>query len=606
MRLFLFLFFLCISCSGFTQSPIHYQVSLDDIQHHELRISVEFPTLQDKVLQVRMPSASPGRYAVHNFAKNVYDVAAFNEKNEPLSIYRAEPNEWQVAGHNGYVRFEYTLFANHGDGTYSGVDNRKLHLNMPATFVRGIGMEKQPIQLTFDLTTRPDWKVATQLPAVTTPESRPVASFSAPNYYYFYDSPTMVGDIKFRRWSSASNDKKYTIEIAMLHEGTEVELDDYAAWTKQIVEEQKAIYGGLPDFDYGRYTFLLTYNPYVFGDGMEHRNSTICSSKGNLEENAKSLIGTVSHEFFHCWNVERIRPQSLEPFDFDRANLSGELWFAEGFTSYYDDLVLKRTGIYSLEDYAKGITGTLNYVINNPGRAHRNPIEMSHQAPFVDAATANDANNYGNTFVSYYPYGAVVGMVLDLQMRSTFKDKSLDDLMQYMWEHYGKSEIPYTVATIEAALVEVTQDQAFAKSFFQKYIYDSELPEMTDLLKKFGLEMRLKYPEQADLVRLKVEEEEQKVTVAGNIKENHSFYAAGVNQGDRLLGIGKIEIQSVENYKTAVAALQIGKSYTVRYVQNGVEEEGRFTVLVDPQFEVIVPEKKQRREVLERQRAWLK
>lgn len=598
--------FIFLSTFLFAQTPIRYHVNLDNIQHHELRIGVEFFNLQERVLEVRMPSASPGRYAEHNFAKNVYDVAAFGEMGKELVVYRANPNQWEVVGHEGYVRFEYTLFGNHGDGTYTGIDNRKLHLNMPATFVRGVGMEKQPIELKFDLSNRSNWQVATQLEEVSTPEAKPVRVFMAPNYYYFYDSPTFVGDIKFRRWSSASNGQEYTIEIAMLHEGTDQELDDYTEWTKQIVEEQKLIYGSLPDFDYGRYTFLLTYNPYVFGDGMEHRNSTICSSKGNLKDNAKQIIGTVSHEFFHCWNVERIRPQSLEPFDFDRANMSDELWFAEGFTSYYDDLILKRAGIYSLEDYAKGITGTLNYVYNSSGRAHRTPIEMSHQAPFVDAATANDENNYENNFVSYYPYGAVIGMVLDLQLRSMFDNISLDNLMVYMWENYGKEEIPYTVPAIQEALANVCGDASFAADFFKKYIHGSDLPELQPLLAEFGLEVALKNPNQSDLSFLNLEFSDEGVLIKGSIKENASLYAAGVNTGDKLLTINGKSFENQEAYDDIIKDLIIGKTYKVAYEQNGMKEEGMFLVKQDMAFVVSVPSKKLNKKTVKKRKAWLK
>ncbi len=143
---------------------------------------------------------------------------------------------------------------------------------------------------------------------------------------------------------------------------------------------------------------------------MEHRNSTIVTSTRSLADGADRNIGTVSHEFFHCWNVERIRPQSLEPFNFEDANMSGELWFAEGFTSYYDDLTLTRAGLIAQEDYIKGLTGTFNYVWNSPGRQFFNPIEMSYQAPFVDAARSVDDINRDNTFISYYSYGSMLGL----------------------------------------------------------------------------------------------------------------------------------------------------------------------------------------------------
>src|SRR5690606_937025 len=179
----------------------------------------------------------------------------------------------------------------------------------------------------------------------------------------------------------------------------------------------------------------------------------------------------ISHEFFHIWNVERIRPASLEPFDFEEANMSGELWFAEGFTSYYTPLTLARAGIISQEDYISSLAGALNYVINSPGRDFFNPIEMSYQAPFVDAARSVDPVNRDNTFVSYYTYGSVLGLALDLSLR--MEGKTLDDFYKLMWKKYGKTEIPYSNRDIKATLAEYA-GAAFAEEFFNNYIFDSQ------------------------------------------------------------------------------------------------------------------------------------
>ena len=348
---------------------IRYSVDISNAQRHELDISVTFPAVPPGVFTIKMPQASPGRYAQHNFAKNVYDLQAYSSTGDTLAVHPAGIAEWQIAGHDGAVRLEYTLFANDGDGTYSGVDDRKLHLNMPATFLYGEGLNDRPILIDFGNGQRRDeWEVASQLVPVNG-EDRFRA---APNYYYFYDSPTLVGEMMRTDWTVTNpNGETQTIELAMMHEGSQEAFDEYVEWAKAIVLEQQKIFGELPRFDFGRYTFLCSYNPYISGDGMEHRNSTICSAPFGLEDRAKRLIGTLSHEFFHCWNVERIRPASLEPFEFDHANRSGELWFAEGFTSYFDDLVLTRAGIITPEEYADNLTGQLNYVLNSPGRDHR-------------------------------------------------------------------------------------------------------------------------------------------------------------------------------------------------------------------------------------------
>lgn len=585
--------------SVMAQMPIRYELSLDDIEHHELNIAVKFPAVPQQVLQVRMPRASPGRYAVHNFAKNVYDVRAFDATGNELRIYRANPHQWEVSGHDGYVEFRYTLYGNHGDGTYTGIDNRKLHMNMPATFVYGVDMQDRPVELHLDLSDHPGWEVATQL------QPLPGGGYGAPDYYYFYDSPTMVGEIDFRRWTSTSGSRNYNIEIAMMHEGTDKELDDYTEWVKMVVEEQKAVFGELPDFDFGRYTFLCSYNPWIYGDGMEHRNSTVCSSRGNLADNAGGLIGTISHEFFHAWNVERIRPQSLEPFDFDRANMSEALWFAEGFTSYYDDLILCRAGIRTPEEYAQGLTGLLNYVLNFPGREHRSPVQMSYNAPFVDAATAIDENNFANTFISYYSYGAVLGLTLDLTMRTRYEGVTLDDFMGRVWQEYGKTEVPYRLPDLERLLGEVTDDRAFAKSFFRESIYGSALPDLAKLLDAVGITMQLARPGQAGFHGLELEYSPEGAVVTRDVLENNPLYEAGLTIGSRLLTIDGKRIDSAEAFQNITQELEIGKEYTVTFIQNGIEKSGAFTASQDPALEVMLDESASQPQQ-ERRKAWLK
>lgn len=597
----LILFSLFVTCSS-AQVPIQYHLNLDDIGQHELNITVEFPSVPLGALQVRMPRASPGRYAVHNFAKNVYDVKAIDAAGKELSLNKISPQEWEITGHHGYVQFKYTLFGNYGDGTYTGIDNRKLHMNMPATFVYGVDMDKRPVELCIDLSQHKDWQVATQLEKVESD------CYRAPNYYYFFDSPTMVGDIDFRRFTSSSNGKDYTIEVAMMHEGTDKELDDYVEWVQQVVEAQKAVYGELPDFDYGRYTFLTSYNPWINGDGMEHRNSTVCSSKGNLERNARQLIGTISHEFFHAWNVERLRPKSLEPFNFDDANLCGELWFAEGFTSYYDDLILCRAGILNTDQYARGLTGTLNYVYNSPGRQYRNPIEMSYNAPFVDDATANDETNFANNFISYYSYGAVLGLCLDLSIRKDYEGKSLDDVMKHLWQTHGKTEVPYEIPDLQAAVATVTGDQAFAESFFQQYIYDSQLPDIAELLHHFGLTIKPR-PDDKVALRVSMDYNDGEVSIKGNVPHGSALHKAGCVKGDVIKSINGKSITNQDELEAVTEGLQVGKDYPIQFMQNGIETNGTFTAQADPRFGVMSAEEagaRMSKELGLRRKAWLK
>jgi len=350
-----------------------YQISFSNAVHHEAKIKVTFPEIKTQKLSVRMSRTSPGRYALHEFAKNVYDFKAFNSAGAALEVDREDPYSWTVKNTDGTITIEYTLFANRADGTYSQIDASHAHLNIPATFIYSEELKDRDIELQVDLKDKPSWKVATQL------ENTAMNTFRAPNLYYFMDSPIEISDHQTRSFQHDGQ----KIEFVLHHQGTEVQLDQYFEQVKAIVRQQAAVFGELPDYDYGRYTFLACYMPNASGDGMEHRNSTILTDTDALDQGGmKGNIGTVAHEFFHGWNVERIRPEDLEPFSFSEVNMSRNLWFAEGFTSYYTGLILHRAGITSEKEYIEGLSGTFNYVWNSPATQYFNPMEMSMQAPF--------------------------------------------------------------------------------------------------------------------------------------------------------------------------------------------------------------------------------
>lgn len=596
---------ICFSCqnSSVSEKPSDgtTKISLDlgNIQHHELIISISINNINSDTLFLRMPQSSPGRYAIHQFAKNVYSEKATDEAGNSLPFVKTDVSEWAVWGHPGNVVFTYTLFGNYGDGTYVGIDNKKLHMNMPGTFMYPVGLDKRPIELTVDLSDHPDWTVATQLEKVND------NTFTSPDYYYFYDSPTVVGKIDYRSWKVNSENNEYTIRIAMMHEGTDEELDSYTEWVKKVVSEEEQVYGSFPKYDFGEYTFLAMYNPWVYGDGMEHRNSTMCVSQGNLAENANRLIGTIAHEYFHCWNVERIRPKTLEPFNFDKPNMSGELWFAEGFTNYYGPLLLTRAGIMDTASYIRRLAFPLNAVIYGPGRKYRGPVGMSQNAPFVDAATAVDETNFSNTFISYYTYGSAVATVLDQIIRTKFPGKTLDDVMKYMWENYGKPEVPYTNANIKNALASVTGDQQFSDEFFDKYIFGHDFPDVTSLFNDLGIEVQLANPDKAGFPRLRLNYSNQGATIASALLETNPLYDAGLNQGDLIETIDGKEIRSADDFNIDWV---VGQEYTVTYLQRGEEKTGSFTPKQDPTIKLVYVEDDGRQptsEQLAKRKAWL-
>lgn len=574
-----------------------YSISFENAVHHEANVSATFPDIASDTLTLRMSRTSPGRYALHEFAKNVYNFKAKDNKGNSLQVSRTNPYEWKVSGHDGTIVISYTLFANRGDGTYSQIDESHAHLNIPATFMYTPILNERKIEVDFKTRDDLNWKIATQLPHVKD------NIYSAQNLYYFMDSPTELSNHKTREF----NVDGQKIKLALHDPGTEEEADTYFEKIKKVVLEEKEVFGALPSFDYGSYTFLACYVPNASGDGMEHRNSTILTStrtlaNGGLEGN----IGTVSHEFFHSWNVERIRPKSLEPFNFEKANMSGELWFAEGFTSYYTNLILCRAGLITPEKYVEGLTGTFNYVWNSPARQFFNPIEMSYQAPFVDASTSVDPVNRENTFISYYSYGSVLGLALDLSLRE--KDLNLDDFMKLVWNTYGITENSYSIENLNETL-NIYAGDTFGNNFFNRFIHKSEMPSYTDLFKTVGVSLS-QNTEAAYIGAAVSITDDLNGKIQSNTRIGSPAYIAGLDKDDIITSINNKPFPNGIQFNTFIKdEFKPKDTLSITFLREGIERKTEVTLTSDPNYAINLIEKNNKtpsKKVLKARQAWLK
>ncbi|MCB9398798.1 MAG: M61 family metallopeptidase [Acidobacteria bacterium] len=570
----------------FAGQPVTYVLKFDNRVHHEAEIDAHFRDVLAGPFRIQMSRSSPGRYALHEFAKNIYNVSITDEDDKPLPFSRPDAHSWLVSAHSGTVHFHYTLFGNQPDGTYSGINANFILLNPPSALVWGIGLENRSHELELDLPD--DWTCATQLNGKD-------SNWTAPNQYYLMDSPILLGPIQWFSWSQGTPEQ--TIRLALLEPGSPEEAKAYQQVCQAITAEAQGIFGELPNYDFGSYTFLAAYMPNAEGDGMEHRNSTVCSSTRQLHKDAVRLAGTIAHEFFHCWNVERLRPAALEPFDFTRVNVSEELWFAEGVTSYFDGLILCRSGVISMDAFLDGFNGDLNWVVLGPGRNFGSPAQMSAQAGFVDAARSVDPTNRTNTFISYYSYGAVLGLILDLQLRQQF-NKSLDQFMQLAWQRFGKQEKPYSNQDLQMLLAEFTNPE-FGNHFFEQSIYRSELPELQPLFEKAGLVWRAKSPQKAwwgnvkwvletDPFETKVKDKEnQFVTLASPTQVGTPLYRAGLEKGDILLALDDHKIKTLDDVKESLAKFKPGDSVEIEYRKNGENKKNDLELKADPAFELV-------------------
>lgn len=587
---------LLLTGNSFSQH-ISYYVDFPNAVHHEARITIEVTGVKTSSLIFRMSRSSPGRYATHEFGKNVYDVTA-DPSNKDLKLKKTDGDVYEVSGVKGSAKLSYTLYGNYADGTYAGIDETSIHLNMPASFMWVEGLEKTPIDIRFNV---PDasFTIATQLKP-----GKNKNSFSAPDLQYFMDSPTKIGTLHWREWTVTDNGKEIKMRIALEANASEAGIDSLANIVKKITTQASKVFGQYPDYDYGTYTFIASINPYVVGDGMEHRNSTMISLPFPFTTSSRALE-VFAHEFFHCWNVERIRPRTIEPFNFRKSNMSNELWCAEGFTQYYGELLMRRAEQQPDTGFTETATGFINRKVNTPGGTMYTPIQSSNMAVFTDAGVSIDKTNFPNIFNSYYDYGASIALALDLSLRSRF-NTTLDAFMQQMWKRYGATEIAYTVADMQKTLAAIT-DTGFAAGFFNSYVYGSNIPDYDALLAYAGMELRLASPGEAWIGDFRTTDKNG-LTITSNTIRNTPAYNAGLDINDVIVSLDGRAVKTLYDLDNILAMHKPGDRINIIYIHRGIKKNTAIELKQNPDLSVVTYEragKEVSSDMLEFRKKWL-
>jgi predicted metalloprotease with PDZ domain len=577
MRFYIILFiFLPLLVSA---QKIHYDFSAPNASHHEAEITVTVSGLKPAPVFFRMSRSSPGRYATHEFGKNVYNVSATDGNGKALVVEKADADVYKLVSQQGTIKLTYTLYGNYADGTYASIDASGYHLNMPAVFMWVKGLEKVPLTLQFRGVNK-NWKIATQLK----PSNDPYI-FTAPNLQYFMDAPTKLANLHMREWKIVNPDQKqYTIRLAMEADAPGEAIDTFTQKLQKIVKEAQAVYKEVPAFDYGTYTFISSITPYVVGDGMEHRNSTMITDRAEFTSD-NDFLKTFAHEFFHCWNVERMRPKSLEPFNFEKSNVSEALWIAEGFTQYYGSLLMKRAGLMPNEEFYSQMSGLINAKENTPGGIYYTPVENSQRAVFVDAGVSVDETNYPNMFTTYYYYGGALALALDLQLRKQF-GKSLDGFMQQLWKAFGKQEKPYSLPGVQQVLASYTTS-AFASAFFKNQVYGHEPVNYNELLQLAGMELKKPYEGRAWIGNAGYVVSDTQLKLTTHTIRNTPLYKAGVDIDDEILQLSTMKVKQPKDLEAELAKYKPGESIKLIYKHRGMIIEKQVTLEENP-FVVIV------------------
>jgi predicted metalloprotease with PDZ domain len=419
-------------------SPIHYTVALSKPQNHlfEVSVVISHPLPEGQLL--RLPAWIPGSYLIRDFARHIVDIRAECE-GKVVSLQKKDKSSWQVGKVEGILTVNYRVYAYDLSVRGAYLDTMRGFFNGASLFLAVVGQEDQPCHVTLK---RPkgkayqSWRVATTLPKLRG-ERHTFGEYYAANYDELIDHPVELGEFNFAVFTACGIE--HEVAIAGRHT---VDYPRFLQDIEKICTYQIRLFGKPVPFN--RYLFLIMVTGSDYG-GLEHRSSAalICSrsdlpqpGQRNVTEGYRQLLGLVSHEYFHAWNVKRIKPQVFAPYDLTQENYTRLLWAFEGITSYYDDLTLVRTGLISVEDYLSGLSKMISGVIRQPGTAIQSLEEASFDA-WIKYYRQDE--NSPNSLVSYYTKGAIVALLLDATIRQeTAGAFSLDAVMQALWQRYGK------------------------------------------------------------------------------------------------------------------------------------------------------------------------
>ena len=426
---------------------MRYTLSCPEPQTHHLHVSLALDAPVGEV-ELFMPVWTPGSYLVREFARHVEGLEASDEAGRALPVTRLDKHRWRVeAGGAARATVRYRVYANELTVRTSHVDGTHAFVSPAGVFLGVRGREDQPHRVVVDAPA--GWRVATAL------EGGPT-EFTARDFDELVDSPLEIGTHEVATFEAMGARH----ELAVWGRGN-LDLGRFVADVKRIVEAHGAFFGGLP---YRRYVFIVHLAAKGRG-GLEHRDSTVLLIPRHAfadRDGWEDALGLVSHEFFHLWNVKRLRPAALTPYRYDGEQYTRLLWWFEGATSYYEGLALVRAGLLSPARWLEGLGRRFTALARTPGAA-KLPVDQSSLVSWVKLYRPDE--NTGNSAVSYYLKGELVALALDLALRRA--GHSLDEVLRQLWARHREGGVPED--GVERLVAELLGEPA-ARLLFDRWV----------------------------------------------------------------------------------------------------------------------------------------
>ncbi len=505
-------------------AEISYNVSMPEPHTHYFEVSMNIKDYEKEYIDVHMPVWAPGSYLVREFAKSVEGFdATYNKK--LLKTEKINKNTWRVYSDKANnVNITYRVYAFEMSVRTSFLDASHGYFNGTSIFMYVNDLKNIPHKVS--ITPYKDWKkVSTSLTKV----GEKGFVYEAPNYDILVDSPVEIGNQETFDFTASG----VLHHVAMYGKGN-YDAEKLKVDMAKVVEACTNVFGVNPNKEY---TFII-HNLTNGSGGLEHLSSTTLQvNRWTYEGDAyKGFLSLVAHEYFHLWNVKRIRPIQLGPFDYNNENYTHLLWVMEGFTSYYDELLLYRAGIYTEDEIIGKLNRSINSIENQPGNKVQPVADASFNA-WIKAYRPNE-NSY-NTTISYYTKGSVVANVLDLMIANSTKGKkNLDDVMKYLYnEFYLKEQRGFTNKEMQVALEKISGVKM--NDFFEKYINGTQTFDYETIFGYAGVNVQTMASQEPSLGV-----STRSGNVVRRVNRGSSAYEGGLNVNDEIIAINSYRVDN--------------------------------------------------------------
>jgi len=546
------------------RATIEYSVSVARPEKHLFGVTMRVPNVHDRVL-LQMPAWN-ALYQIRDFSSHMMQVTAKDEAGATLPIVKLDKQTWQVTG-AGTLTVSYPIFWDEASPFASQLNPDHAFLNLAMVLLYVPDRRAEDTRLVFD--DMPEgWRVAVELESVNIPAGRHSGAYTAPSYDALVDAPVELGAFDEFRIEAGGR------PIRIVVHGDPGDRPRLTDALKRIVDYEVSLMGGAP---FREYLFLFHVGTVYGGGGMEHANCTTIS--GDVPG---QLMSYAAHEFFHAWNVKRIRPRSLEPVDFTKEMWTRSLWFAEGVTSTYGAYTMVRTGLWSTQQFYGNLAAQISELESRPARRWQSVEQSSLDAWYEKYPVYNRPENS----ISYYGKGELVGVALDILIRDRTDNRaSLDDMLRLLNDEFARRGRFYNESEdLRAAAEEVIRSKAPAvnldlKDFFARYVSGTDEIPFDDLLGRAGWLLKDTGQRHAAF-GFAIRREGNAPPSVGALELGSAAQQAGVQDGDILLALNGEPLQrSPERW---LRDHQPGERVTIKVRRSGDEKD--FSFVLDRQF----------------------